>query len=43
MLMVIWLALLMLGELPPPVFHTPAPLPMPHLNCTMLPLWKLPP
>jgi len=39
MLTVIWLELLIVGVLP--VFHTPAPDPTPHLNCTMLPLWKL--
>jgi hypothetical protein len=26
-----------------PVFHTPAPAPTPHLNCTMFPATKLPP
>src|SRR3990172_8708653 len=40
MLMVIWLELLIVGVWLE-VFHTPAPAPTPHLNCTMFPLWKL--
>src|SRR3954466_7296889 len=39
MLTVIWVELLMDGELP--VFHVPDPVPTPHLNWTTLPLWKL--
>src|SRR3954447_7329115 len=39
MLTVIWVELLMDGELP--VFHVPEPVPTPHLNWTTLPLWKL--
>jgi hypothetical protein len=40
---VIWLVLPMLGGLPLPVFHTPLFGGTPHLNCTTLPVWKLPP
>jgi hypothetical protein len=41
MLTVIWVELVMLGEFP--VFQVPEPVPTPHLNWTLLPLWKLPP
>ncbi len=41
MLTVSCVELPMFGVLP--VFHTPDPAPTPHLNCTTLPLWKLPP
>src|SRR4051812_3389442 len=39
-LTVIWLELVILGEFP--VVQVPDPVPTPHLNWTMLPLWKLP-